>query len=55
LTGEPPLRQQGAGDGGARISEALRIFDSDFGLFLEKYFQVVPDMKSHGLFSVTSC
>jgi hypothetical protein len=49
------LRQQGAGDGGVRISEALRIFERDFELFLDRYFQVVPDKKSHGLFSVTSC
>ena len=53
--GDLPLRQQGSGDGGVRISEALRIFERDFELFLDRYFQVVPDKKSHGLFSVTSC
>jgi hypothetical protein len=55
LFGEPPLRGQGAGDGGVKLREALNCFENDLDSFIQTYFHVVPDSKSHGLFSVTSC
>ncbi len=53
--GDQPWGTQGAGDGGQAIGKAREVLAANPEAFLDEYFQVVPNERSHGLFSVTSC